>query len=314
MSSGWIRVAAPAKLNLGLRITGVRADGYHLLESVFVPLADLADMLAIAVEPAPETRVALRVVGGPPDLEVDEANLAVRAARGFLAAAGLAASVDLVLEKWIPVGAGMGGGSSDAGAVLRTLAGCFPGALGPGRLLGLAASLGADVPFFLDPRPALVRGIGDEIEPIEGLPAFAVVVATPAPGLATGEVFAAWDRAHPDAAAPDSAALTPAGAGRSMRRPPVPWAELDPSTERGQALVARLSGNDLEPTAAALRPGIERLQNEFERAGARVTGMTGSGPTVFGVFEGLEAARAAAARIPFEPSDRVHVGRTAGSG
>jgi 4-diphosphocytidyl-2-C-methyl-D-erythritol kinase len=313
VSPGAIRVAAPAKLNLGLRITGVRADGYHLLESVFVPLEDLADTLEIAVTPAAETRVALRIAGGPPGLEADDRNLAARAARDFLAAAALGASVDIALEKRIPVGAGMGGGSSDAGAVLRVLAERFPGALGRERLLALAVSLGADVPFFLDPRPALVRGIGDEIEPIAGLPSLAVVVTTPAPGLPTGEVFAAWDRAHPAVAAPDSAALTPAGPGRSMRPPPVPWADLDPSTDRGQTLLTRLSRNDLEPVAAALRPAITRIRREIERAGARVVGMSGSGPTVFGVFGGLAEARAAAARIPWEPSDRVHVGRTAGS-
>lgn len=314
MSAGVLRVAAPAKLNLGLRITGVRADGYHLLESVFVPLPDLADALEITVAPAPATRVALRVRGGPPGLEADERNLAARAARSFLTAAALTASVDIALEKRIPVGAGMGGGSSDAGAVLRALAGHFPGALGADRLLELAVSLGADVPFFLDPRPALVRGIGDEIEPIPALRSFAVVVATPDPGLPTGEVFAGWDRAHPAAAAPDSAALTLAEVGRSMRALPVPWAELDPSTDRGQTLLTRLSRNDLEPVASALRPAVARLRGAIERVGARVIGMSGSGPTVFGLFGGLEAARAAAARISWEPSDRVHVGRTAGSG
>src|SRR5690606_20107592 len=122
------RALAPAKLNLGLRVTGVRADGYHLLESVFVPF-DLADELAIEVEPAPAARVVLAVEGGPPGLERDARNLAARAAEAFLAAAGLAAEVRIALTKRIPVGAGLGGGSSDAGAVLRLLAARFPGAL-----------------------------------------------------------------------------------------------------------------------------------------------------------------------------------------
>jgi 4-diphosphocytidyl-2-C-methyl-D-erythritol kinase len=314
---GAIAVAAPAKLNLGLRVEGLRADGYHLLESVFVPLPELADALVIDVAPAPATRVSLRVEGGPPGLEADARNLAARAAARFLEAAGFAASVAIALEKRIPVGAGIGGGSSDAGAVLRALAGHFPGALSGERLRALALSLGADVPFFLDPRPALVRGIGDEIETLPRFPSLCVLVATPAPGLATREVFAAWDRAHPGVAAQDSAALTPAEPGRSMRALPVWSADLDPSPGRGQTLQARLLAdlleNDLEPVAAALRPAVSRIRAEIERAGARAVGMSGSGPTVFGVFDGLDEAQAAAARIPWAPTDRIHVGRTAGS-
>lgn len=312
MSAAGILVAAPAKLNLGLRVTGVRADGYHLLQSVFVPL-DLADALAIEVAPATAARVVLRVEGGPPGLEADARNLAVRAAQGFLAAAAVAAELRIVLTKRIPVGAGMGGGSSDAGAVLRALAERFPGALDRGRLAALAVSLGADVPYFLDPRPALVRGIGERIEPLAGFPSLAVLVATPAPPLATAAVFQAWDRAHPAGAAPDSAALTPVEPGRRMPPLPVLLAETDPSSDRWQTLLASLLVNDLEPAAAALGPAVGRVRADIERAGARAVGMSGSGPTLFGVFGDLDEARAAAAGIPWRPTDHVHVGRTAGS-
>jgi 4-diphosphocytidyl-2-C-methyl-D-erythritol kinase len=312
-----LSVDAPAKLNLGLRVTGVRSDGYHLLESVFVPL-DLCDTLAFEVEPGPAARVALRTEGGPAELEAGGRNLASRAAVGFLEAAGLGAEVRIELVKRIPVGAGMGGGSSDAGAVLRALAGCFPDALAPAELERLAVSLGADVAYFLDPRPALVRGIGDEIEPLASFPALPVVVATPSPGLATAVVFRAWDSAHPCGPAPDSAALTPSGPNRRMPALPVLLAELDPPAEPGRTLLANSLpadwlGNDLEPVAAGLAPAVVRLRTEIERAGARAVGMSGSGPTVFGVFDDLDAARAAAARIDWQPADRVHVGRTAGS-
>jgi len=319
MRPAGIPVEAPAKLNLGLRVTGVRADGYHLLESLFVPL-DLADALVVEVAPAAAARVALRLEGAPPGLEVeaDARNLAARAAAGYLAAAGLAAEVSIALTKRIPVGAGMGGGSSDAAAVLRALAGRFPDALSPRQLHVLAASLGADVPYFLDPRPALVRGIGDEIEPIAGLPPLPVVVATPAPPLATATVFAAWDRAHPSGAAPDSAALTPVEPNRRMPPLPALLAEIDPSASRWQTLLAKLLVNDLlinelEPVAAGLAPAVVRVRAEIERAGARAVGMSGSGPTVFGVFGDLDEARAAAAGIAWLPTDHVHVGRTAGS-
>jgi len=307
-----IPVEAPAKLNLGLRVTGLRADGYHLLESLFVPL-DLADSLVVEVAPAAAARVALRVEGGPAGLEAGGRNLAARAAAGYLAAAGIAAEVRIALTKRIPVGAGMGGGSSDAAAVLRALAGRFPDALAAPPLHALAVSLGADVPYFLDPRPALVRGIGDEIEPVAEVPPLAVVVATPAPPLATAEVFAAWDRAHPSGVVPDSAALTPVEPNRRMPPLPVLLAELDPSAGRWQTLLAKLLVNDLEPVAAGLAPAVGRVRAEIERAGARAVGMSGSGPTVFGVFGGLDEARAAAAGIAWQPTDHVHVGWTAGS-
>ena len=227
----------------------------------------------------------------------------------------------IVLTKGIPVGAGMGGGSSDAGAVLRALSGRFPGAVDAERLAALALELGADVPYFLAPRPALVEGIGDRIRPLAGFPALAVLVVTPSPGLATAAVFAAWDDAHRRVDAPDSAALTPAEPGRSMRRPPVSWTGWDPSwaapsgssPSRRQTLLASLLVNDLEPVAAAMQPAVARVRAEIERAGARAVGMSGSGPTVFGVFDALDEARAAAAGISWQPTDRIHVGRTAGS-
>lgn len=324
MTAASAAVRAPAKLNLGLRVRGVRADGYHLLESVFVPF-DLADEVRIEAAPAAAAEVLLAVEGGPSGLERDARNLAARAAAGFLESAGIAARIRIALTKRIPVGAGMGGGSSDAGAVLRILAGWWPGALDPARLAGLAVSLGADVPYFLDPRPALVRGIGEDIERLRGIPELVVVVATPAPPLATADVFRAFDAASFPAAAAGSVSLTPAEPGRSM--PPLPalleelgktsspeWSSpACPSPRRAQTLLAQVLVNDLEPIAARLQPGVVRIRSELERAGARAVGMSGSGPTVFGVFDGADEARAAAARIPWEPTDRVHVGRTEGS-
>jgi 4-diphosphocytidyl-2-C-methyl-D-erythritol kinase len=298
------RVSAPAKLNLGLRVVGRRPDGLHLLESVFVPL-DLADEIALEVEVGPARAVALRVEGGPPELDLSAANLASRAATAFLEAAGCSATVRIELTKRIPVGAGLGGGSSDAGAVLRALDTCLPDSPARAHLPEIAVGLGADVPFFLDPRPSLVLGIGERIEPLAGVPALPVVVATPAPSLSTAAVFEAFSAAG----APPSAALTPAEGPLTML--PLP-ALLERGWHSGHALRALLV-NDLEPVAARLRPDVGRVRREIERAGARAVGMSGSGPTVFGVFGSADEARAAAARIPWEPSDRVHVGRTTGS-
>ena len=312
---GGLRVAtiqAQAKLNLGLRIVGRREDGYHLLESVFVPL-DLADDLALQLRPARRARVEFRLRGGPSDLEADASNLAARAAAAFLAEAKLTAEVQIELTKRIPVGAGMGGGSSDAGTVLRALAAAHPGAVSANRLARVAASLGADVPYFLDPRPAWVRGIGDVIEPIAGFPALSALVATPRPPLATAAVFRAWD-GRPRVDAADSASLTPAEPGRSMPPPSALANGIGDRNDRQTWIWWRgLLVNDLEAVAAGLHSSVARLRTEIERSGARAVGMSGSGPTVFGLFGDAEEARAAAARISWEPTDHVHVGRTTGS-
>jgi 4-diphosphocytidyl-2-C-methyl-D-erythritol kinase len=301
---------APAKLNFGLRVVGRRPDGYHTLESVFVPF-DLADELALEVAGGRPASVSIRVEGGGAELADPDHNLAARAARRLLDEAGVRARVAIRLRKCIPVGAGLGGGSSDAGAVLRALAALFPDALPAARLARLALSLGADVPFFLAPRPARVSGIGEVVEPLPGVPSFAVLVVVPEPPLSTAEVFRAFDEGGADGGRAGGGgtcgggALTRAEGGRSMLALP---GALDDA--RGWAA---LLANDLEPVAARLRPAIVRVRGELERGGARAVGMSGSGPSVFGLFADAAGAGAAAEGGRWEPSDRIHVGRTAGS-
>jgi 4-diphosphocytidyl-2-C-methyl-D-erythritol kinase len=286
------RLCAPAKINLGLRIVGRRADGYHELESLFAVL-DLADELELEIERADAPSVALRLEspesGNPPGASnlapPGASNLAARAAELFLAETGLALRVAIALRKHTPVAAGLGGGSSDAAAVLRALAAFAPDALGPGSLAKLALRLGADVPFFLDPRAAFVRGIGETIEPVRGLPALPLVLANPGEPLATREVFRVHDVLHADANRPAS------------RKPALPdFARLrgDPGAWASQL------HNDLEPAALRLCPAIGRLRAELTVRGARAIGLSGSGPTLFGIFESHEAARAAAA-APLRP-------------
>jgi 4-diphosphocytidyl-2-C-methyl-D-erythritol kinase len=278
------RVRAPAKVNLGLRIVGRRPDGYHELESLFVPL-DLADELAIEIEPAGAPSVTLRVEGDASGAPDGAGNLAARAAELFLAETGLRLRVEISLRKHTPVAAGLGGGSSDAAAVLLALAEHAPGALAPERLRALALRLGADVPFFLDPRPSWVRGIGERIEPVAGVPSLALALAGPGEPLATREVFRAYDAL--------AAASPPATSGAG----PAPAVRLD-----DPAALARLLHNDLEPPAVRLCPAIRRLRRELETRGARAVGLSGSGPTLFGVFESLAAAKAAAAQKLPDPA------------
>jgi 4-diphosphocytidyl-2-C-methyl-D-erythritol kinase len=271
---------APAKLNLGLRVVGRRDDGYHLLESLFVPL-DLADRVRVEVEAAPASAVSMTVLGRAGDVPGGDDNLVVRAARAFLHAAGLGARVALTLDKQIPVGAGLGGGRY------------FANKLSAPALAEVAVRLGADVPFFLDPRPAWVTGIGERIEALPAFPPLDVLLVTPAPALATAEVFRAY-----------AAALTPPSPSRRM-----------PALRDGPGWfpTATLLANDLEPIAARLRPAIGRVRSEIERLGAEAVAMSGSGPTVFGLFRDAEQARSASKEGRFEATDRVLVTRSHGA-
>src|ERR1700676_4688209 len=153
---------APAKLNLFLRVVGRRADGYHELDSIFVPIT-LGDRIAIEARPSHRRHVTLH--GSFGKLPADERNLAVRAARDFMAEFAVTAEVLIDLHKAIPAGAGLGGGSSDAATVLLMMAALFR-IDAPERLARVAMKIGADVPFFLNPVPARVTGIGEKIAPL----------------------------------------------------------------------------------------------------------------------------------------------------
>lgn len=283
---------APAKVNLGLRILARRTDGYHELTSVFAPL-DLADRLVLRVAESAAPGVSLSVTGAP-DVPAGEENLAARAARGFLAESGLPLSVEIELEKQIPAGAGLGGGSSDAGAVLRALSAARPGGIGGARLRQLALSLGADVPFFLDPRPARVSGIGERLEPLS-LPALCLLLVNPGVTLPTAEVYRAFDALVPD----PSRGAAGRARGETLPLPGAPALLLD---------------NDLEPAAVRLCPALRRLRQQLRGTAPLATGMSGSGPTLFGVYPERAAAEAARQRGGFPTGVWTRVAATLKSG
>ena len=143
---------APGKINLGLRVVGRRADGYHELVSLFAPL-DLGDEVEVAVSESTALEVEIKLEGVSEAIPADATNLGYRAAKAFAEDAGLNCRIELRIEKRLPAGAGLGGGSSDAGAVLRALCDLLPDALGGSPLAARAPELGSDLPFLLTPRP-----------------------------------------------------------------------------------------------------------------------------------------------------------------
>jgi 4-diphosphocytidyl-2-C-methyl-D-erythritol kinase len=190
--------------------------------------------------------------------------------------------------------------------VLRGLAELLPGAVAPARLRALALGLGADVPFFLAPEPALVTGIGEEILPVDGLVPQVLLLAHPGAPLATASVYAEYDAG--------AASLTPSEPGPSIRallalREEAGRARAGPIETSLRALVV----NDLEPAASRLCPAVPELHEEIEANGALAVSLSGSGPTVFGVFPGEAAAGEAQRRIARRPGLRTWVVRTAPS-
>jgi 4-diphosphocytidyl-2-C-methyl-D-erythritol kinase len=291
-----LRLVAPAKVNFGLRVVGRRPDGFHALESLFLPL-DLADELDLSLSDAGAAQVQLELGGDADGVPAGAGNLAVRAAQGFLEVAGLRRRVALRLAKRIPAAAGLGGGSSDAGAVLRGLASALPGAVPAEGLRALALALGADVPFFLEPTPSFVSGVGERCEPLPGgWPRHTLVLANPGAPLETRRVFQLYDALTPQPSAPTLRALLPA-------------ARAEPPDAGG---LAALLVNDLEPAALRLCPAIGELREALGRAGALAVGLSGSGATVFGVFRSEEEAQRAARG--FRPPVWARVARTRESG
>jgi len=260
-------ILAPAKLNLCLYLGSRRGDGLHELCSLFEPLA-LADPIEVSEGERDEVVCP----------EVDGENLAARALAALRERGWDHPPLQVEIEKRIPVAAGLGGGSADAAAILRLAAGEVD------DLPALAAELGADIPSQLVPALSLVEGAGERVERLPDPPPHAVVLLPGGGGLSTAEVFAEADRLGlgRDAAELDDIAArlrAAAGAGAS----PLSYPDL---------LV-----NDLEPAARSLRPEIGDALDALRDVDAPLALLTGSGPTAFGLFEDLAAARAVADRL-----------------
>jgi 4-diphosphocytidyl-2-C-methyl-D-erythritol kinase len=269
------RLLAPAKVNLYLRIVGRRADGYHLLDSLMVPIS-LFDELVIRAKRLPSARHAgVRVASDSQTAPGGPGNLAYRAAVLFLTHVKSNAAVDIHIRKHIPVGSGLGGASSDAAAVLLALNRLLGRPLDTAELERLGSQLGADVPFFIIGSPARVRGIGEDVSPVT-LPALPpLVVCWNHYSLATKLVYAR--------------------VARSLTRPAVVSNIM--SFVRGDKPAPDLLVNDLEGPAAQIHPEVLALKSRLIEEGAIGALMTGSGAAVFGMWPDAESASNAAMRL-----------------
>jgi len=261
-----LETSVPAKINLWLEVIRKREDGYHELSSLMLPIS-LFDRLSLEVEPG-GGRITLSC--DSVEIPDDERNLAWRAADLFLRAVGTEAKIHIGLQKNIPSGAGLGGGSSDAAGVLLSLNSFFESPLSISRLEDIGCRLGADVPFFLHKTPALATGIGEKLEFASGIPEYPLVLIKPPIMVPTGWVY-------------ENLKLTRGMAQIKLERlRQSPW-QLDQVTE-----------NDLESVTIREYPVIADLKSWLRGHGAVTASMSGSGPTVFGVFVSREAAEAAA--------------------
>ena len=272
-----VRVPAFAKLNLDLRVLYKRGDGFHELRSVFQTIS-LADQIGIRFRKA--RRTGIRMAG---NVDIPD-NLIVRAARLVLDEMKVSAEVDFELDKRIPMGAGLGGGSSDAAAVLLALPALAGKSIAVDRLIPLAAQLGSDVPFFLLGGTAAVLGRGEELYPLEDLRSRFVLVVSPEIHVSTADAYRAL-----------SARLT----AESVR----------PKLTEFQAQLwsggDEWGTNDFETVVFEQHPRLKSIRNGLLRAGATTALMTGSGSSVFGIFASREAMETAAARFPKERISRV---------
>ncbi|ROQ90967.1 4-(cytidine 5'-diphospho)-2-C-methyl-D-erythritol kinase [Desulfosoma caldarium] len=263
-----VSVTACAKINLWLEVLRKRPDGYHDLSTLMLPVG-IQDRLDI--ETCSE---GLELRCDHPEVPTDARNLLYRAAEAFFERSGWRIGLRLYLVKGIAVGAGLGGGSADAAALLRFLNTVAPEPLPSSTLHELARGLGGDVPFFLLGRPALATGIGDQLQPIVGLPQYPLLLMKPPYAVST-----AW--------AYGSLKLTRGGSRIKIQT--LLACPLNP---------ASCLENDLEDVVAKAYSDVVAIKEWLLHNGAVGALMTGSGPTVFGIFETVDQARAVATRIP----------------
>ncbi len=271
---------SPAKINLHLKILEKRADGYHEIQSLMHRI-DLADEMEI--EPGGR---GIEVATDGEEIR-QENNLAWRAARIWAQAAGKNPSVRIRLKKKIPVGAGLGGGSSNAASALMALNEIYRTGLSREQLMALGVQIGADVPFFIFERPALARGIGEKLAPVEfAFPLWFLLAIPPFP-ISTPWAYGAYDR---------------------LEIPPEKPPDIAPAYARADDLRPVLQ-NDLERVAFARYPEMPGMKEALLGSGAWGALMSGSGSAMFGVFRNREEAETAQRTLPLPAGWKMMVSR-----
>jgi 4-diphosphocytidyl-2-C-methyl-D-erythritol kinase len=264
-------IDAPAKVNLTLRVLGRRPDGFHDIETLMAPL-DLADRLEVELNDS----AGIELSCSDPSLPTDGSNLVCKAVTAFAGATGREFGVRIHLEKRIPHGAGLGGGSSDAAAVLKALNDLLGAGLSVEELEKIAASIGSDVAFFIRGVPAICRGRGERVEPVEGVPSAEILLVKPPFPVSTAWAYGAW-----------------AAAEKSL--------ETFPAMLGSIAMV-----NDLESPVFSKHLQLPVLKRWLaDQHGVRAAMMSGSGSTVFAVLEGAAEDLAGRVREEFGESFSV---------
>lgn len=288
-----IVVLGHAKLNLSLAVLARRADGFHEIESLIVPVT-LHDTLRVQVSEMPGIRLRVRFGGRlamaagavlAHDVPTDASNLVVRAVQALAVEAGLAESpespcapgLDIDLVKRIPSGSGLGGGSSDAAAALVAAAQAWGIECPRDQLAAIGATIGSDVPVFFAAGAAIVGGRGECVEPAAGIPPLHAVIARPSVGLSTAAVYA---RCVPDASRRGEAGQLAAALAAGRFRGAIEFMH-----------------NSLEQPAREMCPEVVRLLEDFSRAGAPHPLLTGSGSACFALMRSACEARRLAARL-----------------
>ena len=273
-----MKIRAPAKINLRLRVVGRRADGYHLLDTIILPVSLYDEIIInkgrkIAKKTALKDR--LTVTCDDPLVPQGRQNLVYKAASLVLNENGIDESVRIRIHKRIPVGAGLGGGSTDAAATLVGLNRLFRLGYTLKRLEKMSSALGTDVPFFVKGVPARARGIGERLTPLRGVPRLWLIILYPNFPVLTAEVY----RNLP-------LKLTKAIVNTSINL-----------SLESPANLRKLLVNDLETVTMGRYPRIGLLKEELARQGAAGVLMSGSGSSVFGVFQSRRSAQRAFLRL-----------------
>lgn len=261
LSDRTLAIGAPAKINLNLRVLGKRPDGYHDIDSIFQAVSLFDRLRFTRTDSTSEVNIKL---ARPSSLPVDESNLVTRVFRLMQREFNLQGGLDVELEKNIPMAAGLGGGSADGAATILACRILFDLPLDFPKMAGLAAEIGSDLPFFFSNGQAHVTGRGERVEALDLPTDYWLVLVTPQLEVSTAEAYAAL-----------KLPLTrPAGAG-SFRGSKAP-----------EELIKWLAdtGNDFEPLQLGAKPMLQQIKNGLTDSGAALARMSGSGPTVFGIY------------------------------